>query len=63
MAKRAKQAKRSKRVTWTKAHERELRDHSKKKTPVTAVAKAMKRTPGALRQKAHAMGLALGHRR
>jgi hypothetical protein len=65
MAKRAKSAKRTrrKRVAWTKTHERELKTHSRKKTPVTAIARAMKRTAGALRQKAHAMGLALGHRR
>jgi hypothetical protein len=64
MAKRAKSAKRGrKRVAWTKGHEKELRGYSKKKTPVTAIAKAMKRTAGALRQKAHAMGLSLGHRR
>ena len=65
MAKRAKSAKKRgrKRVAWTKSHERELKTHSKKKTPVTSIAKAMKRTAGALRQKAHAMGLSLGHRR
>ena len=64
MAKRAKSAKRGrKRVAWTKVHERELKDHSRKKTPVTAIARTMKRTAGALRQKAHAMGLSLGHRR
>lgn len=62
MAKRAKRTRR-KRVAWTKAHERDLKAHSRKKTPVTAIARAMKRTAGALRQKAHAMGLALGHRR
>ena len=59
----AKRAKSRKRVAWTKGHERELRGHSRKKTRVSAVAKAMKRTAGALRQKAHAMGIALGHRR
>jgi hypothetical protein len=66
MAKRAKSAKKTrgrKRVAWTKGHERDLKAHSKKKTPVTAIARAMKRTAGALRQKAHAMGLPLGHRR
>ena len=62
MAKRAKKTGR-KRVAWTRSHEKELRTHSKKKTPVTSIAKAMKRTAGALRQKAHAMGLSLGHRR
>ena len=63
MAKKAKMAKRGKRVEWTKAHERDLREHSRKKTPVKTIARGMKRTPGALRQKAYAMGLALGHRR
>lgn len=63
MAKRTKKAKKGKRVAWTKTHERDLRAHSRKKTPVTTIARSMKRTPGSLRQKAHAMGLALGHRR
>jgi hypothetical protein len=63
MAKRAKRAKGRKRVAWTKGHERELRGHSRAKTPVAKIVKAMKRTAGALRQKAHAMGLSLGHRR
>jgi hypothetical protein len=30
---------------------------------VKTIARAMKRTPGALRQKAYAMGVSLGHRR
>jgi hypothetical protein len=63
VAKKTKMAKRGKRVAWTKAHERELRGHSRNKTTVKSIARSMKRTPGALRQKAHAMGLALGHRR
>ena len=37
MAKRAK-TKGRKRVAWTKAHERELKTHSRKKTPVTSIA-------------------------
>ena len=48
---------------WTKDNVRELKAHSKARTPVAKVAKAMKRTEGALRQKAYSMGLALGHRR
>ena len=59
----AKRAKSRKRVAWTKGHELELRGHSGKKTRVSAIAKAMKRTAGALRQKAYAMGISLGHRR
>jgi len=33
------------------------------KSPVKTIARAMKRTPGALRQKAFALGVSLGHRR
>ena len=43
--------------------QRELRAHSKAKTPVTAVSKEMKRTVGALRQQALKLGISLGHRR
>src|SRR5215212_5755991 len=48
---------------WTKQHEAELKKHSRSKTPVEKVAKAMKRTAGAIRQKAYALGMAIGHRR
>jgi hypothetical protein len=48
---------------WTKDDVRELTVHSKARTPVVAVAKAMKRTEGALRQKAKTIGIGLGHRR
>jgi hypothetical protein len=44
---------------WTK-EVRELKAHSKARTPV---AKAMKRTEGAVRQKAKTIGIGLGHRR
>jgi hypothetical protein len=53
----------AKRIPWTKAHEKELRGHSRNKTPVEKIARAMKRTAGALRQKAFSMGLPLGHYR
>ena len=46
---------------WTKKDERELRSHSK--LPKTAIVKSMKRTAGALRQKAFSLGLSLGHSR
>ncbi len=59
----AKKAKRGKRVSWTKVHVRELKAHSRARTPVARIAKAMKRTAGALRQKAYALGVSLGHRR
>ena len=40
-----------------------LNAYSKAKTPVVEVAKAMKRTEGAVRQKAKTIGIGLGHRR
>jgi hypothetical protein len=48
---------------WTKEDLRQLKAHSKKRTPVVEVAKAMKRTEAAVRQKANAIGVGLGHRR
>src|SRR5262252_8592642 len=54
---------RAKRRSWSKEDVRELRAHSRSKSPVKKIARAMKRTAGALRQKAHDLGLPLGHRR
>ena len=51
------------RIEWSKGHLSELKKHSKSKTPVEAIAKTMGRTAGALRQKAYALGIPLGHRR
>jgi hypothetical protein len=51
------------RVEYTKADVRELRAHSKGRTPVRKIAKEMKRSEGSLRQKAMALGIGLGHRR
>jgi hypothetical protein len=48
---------------WTKKDFRELKAHSRSKTPVKKISVAMKRTIGALRQKALILGLPLGHRR
>jgi hypothetical protein len=47
---------------WTRDEVKELKKHSKDKTPVKTVSRALKRTPGALRQKAYALGISLGHR-
>ena len=47
---------------WTRDEVKELRKHSKGKTPVKTVSRVLKRTPGALRQKAYALGISLGHR-
>jgi len=54
---------RTQRRSWTKEDHRELKAHSKNKTPVAKISRAMKRTVGALRQQAFALGLSLGHRR
>ena len=58
-----KTAKRRTRVEYTKADVKELRAHSKARTPVSKIVKAMKRSEGSLRQKALTLGIGLGHRR
>ncbi len=59
MAKKIKRVRRE----WTKEDVREFKAHSKAKTPVAKIAKRTKRTEGALRQKAVALGISIGHRR
>ena len=63
MAKTIAARKRIVRRDWTRADVKELRQHSRDKTPVKTISRALKRTPGALRQKARALGIPLGHRR
>ncbi len=48
---------------YTKADVKELRAHSKAKTPITKIMKLTKRTEGSLRQKARKLGIGLGHLR
>ena len=48
---------------YTKEDIKELKAHSKARTPIVKVAKAMKRTEGSLRQKAIKLGIGLGHQR
>src|SRR5258708_6396100 len=48
---------------YSKADVKELRAHSKAKTPVVKIAKLTKRSVGSLRQKALKLGIRLGHRR
>jgi hypothetical protein len=48
---------------YSNADVKELRAHSKAKTPVAKIAKLTKRTEGSLRQKAIKLGIRLGHRR
>ena len=63
MAKTIAKRKRVVRRDWTRTEIKELRQHSKDKTRVQIISKALKRTPGALRQKARVLGIPLGHRR
>jgi len=60
--KRAAKTKKSVRREYSKADVRELRAHSKARTPVAKIAKLTKRTEGSLRQKALKLGIKLGHR-
>jgi hypothetical protein len=59
----AKKAKKVVRREWTKEDIKELKTHSKAKTPVVKISKATKRTIGALRAKAVVLGIGLGHQR
>ncbi len=59
----ARKSTRTPRRSWTSSDERELKKHSKSKSPVDNIAKAMKRTAGAIRQKAMQIGIPVGHRR
>lgn len=61
MAKKAK--KKIVRREYSKADVKELRAHSKARTPVAKIAKLTKRTVGSLRQKAMKLGIGLGHQR
>ena len=59
----AKKAKKRTVRPYTKTEEKELRAHSKAKTPVARISKLTKRSVAALRKKAGEMGFPLGHRR
>jgi hypothetical protein len=71
VAKKAKKVKKAKKATakkivrreYTKADVKELRAHSKARTPVATIAKLTKRTEASLRQKAQKLGIRLGHQR
>ncbi|MCK1565604.1 helix-turn-helix domain-containing protein [Bradyrhizobium sp. 173] len=52
----------NKRREWTKADLKELKAHSKARTPVVEIARLTRRSVGALRQKALHIGIGLGHR-
>jgi len=55
-------AKARKRVAWSAEHVRTLKVMAKKKRSARAIAKTLKRTEGATRQKAFSMGLSLDSR-
>ena len=59
----AKKAKTAVRREYSKADVKELRAHSKAKTPVVKIMKLTKRSEGSLRQKALKLGIRLGHQR
>jgi hypothetical protein len=59
----AKKTKKIIRREYTKADVKELRAHSKARTPLATIAKLTKRTEGSLRQKALKLGIGLGHQR
>jgi CRISPR/Cas system-associated protein Cas5 (RAMP superfamily) len=61
--KKTAKSRKSVRREYTKADVRELRAHSRARTPVANIAKLSKRTQGSLRQKALKLGIKLGHRR
>jgi hypothetical protein len=52
----------TKRRAWTSVQVRELKTMAQKKTPAARIAKALKRSEGATRQKAFSMGLSLDSR-
>jgi len=56
-------ARKVKRVAWSKQDVTKLKAHSKTKTPVVKISKEMKRSAGAVRQKALSLGISIGHRR
>lgn len=58
-----KTAKKVQRKRFTKEDIKALKSHSKARTPVTKIAKELKRTIASLRNKAVKLGIGLGHQR
>jgi hypothetical protein len=52
----------TKRREWTKDDVRELKGFARQKTPAPKIARSLKRTVGAVRQKAFTMGVSLDSR-
>jgi hypothetical protein len=55
-------AKNSKRREWTGTDVRELKALARRKTPAPKIARTLKRTEGATRQKAFSLGVSLNSR-
>jgi hypothetical protein len=55
-------ARKAKRREWTAVDVRSLKGLAKKKTPANKIAKSLKRTVGATRQKAFSLGVSLDTR-
>jgi hypothetical protein len=55
-------AKRSNRREWTRDDVRELKGLARQQTPAAKIAKSLKRTLGATRQKAFSLGVSLDSR-
>jgi hypothetical protein len=51
------------RKPYTSTDVKLLKQHSKARTPVSKIARLMKRSEGSLRQKAVTLGIGLGHQR
>jgi hypothetical protein len=58
-----KATKKTIRKTYTASDIKLLKAHSKARTPVSKLAKLMKRSEGSLRQKALKLGIGFGHQR
>ena len=56
-------AKKPARKPYTASDVKLLRQHSRARTPVSKIARQMKRSEGSLRQKALKLGVGLGHQR
>lgn len=47
---------------WTALEVKKLRQYSEQKSPIAEIGRILQRSEGALRQKAHELGIALGRR-
>ena len=56
-------AKKPARKPYTASDVKLLRQHSRARTPVSKIARLMRRSEGSLRQKALKLGIGLGHQR